>query len=171
MACTRRFSDFAGEQARRGAVDERGVEIPLEPAPDRQVAGIVTVAAPHDPQHAQVRLPVATRADSQHPATVARLFFLYNVLFMLVARRFLISGRVQGVGFRFFVEGRAAAEGVHGWVRNLADGRVEALLEGDREAVDRVESALWRGPAGASVERVDVEDQAPSGRATGFSIR
>ena len=90
---------------------------------------------------------------------------------MLVARRFLISGRVQGVGFRFFVEARATAEGVHGWVRNLPDGRVEALLEGDKESVDRVEAALWRGPSGAVVEDVAWEAAAPSGRATGFSIR
>jgi acylphosphatase len=90
---------------------------------------------------------------------------------MLVARRFLISGRVQGVGFRFFVEDRATAEGVHGWVRNLADGRVEALLEGDATSVDRIEAALWRGPSGAVVDSVASEAVAPSGRATGFSIR
>jgi acylphosphatase len=90
---------------------------------------------------------------------------------MLVARRFLISGRVQGVGFRFFVEARATAEGVHGWVRNLADGRVEALLEGDQASVDRVEAALWRGPSGALVDEVASEAGVPSGRATGFSIR
>jgi len=90
---------------------------------------------------------------------------------MLVARRVLVNGRVQGVGFRFFVEARAAAEGIHGWVRNLADGRVEALLEGDEESVDRVESALRRGPSGAQVEDVAVDIVTPSGRATGFSIR
>jgi acylphosphatase len=90
---------------------------------------------------------------------------------MLVARRFLISGRVQGVGFRFFVEARAAAEGVHGWVRNLPDGRVEALLEGDETSVDRMEAALWRGPSGALVDEVAWEAASPSGRATGFSIR
>lgn len=90
---------------------------------------------------------------------------------MLVARRFLISGRVQGVGFRFFVEARATAEGVHGWVRNLPDGRVEALLEGDETSVDRIEAVLWRGPSGAVVEDVDCRATTPSGRATGFSIR
>jgi acylphosphatase len=90
---------------------------------------------------------------------------------MLVARRFLISGRVQGVGFRFFVDARATAEGLHGWVRNLPDGRVEALLEGDATSVDRVGAALWRGPAGAEVDDVASETAVPSGRATGFSIR
>jgi acylphosphatase len=90
---------------------------------------------------------------------------------MRVARRLLISGRVQGVGFRYHIEARAAAEGVHGWVRNLPDGRVEALIEGDEEAVDRVEAAARRGPASADVDDVRVEITAPSGRATGFSIR
>ena len=90
---------------------------------------------------------------------------------MLVARRFLISGRVQGVGFRFFVDARATAEGVHGWVRNLPDGRVEALLEGDVTSVDRIEASLWRGPSGAEVDDVAWEPATPSGRATGFSIR
>jgi acylphosphatase len=90
---------------------------------------------------------------------------------MLVARRVLVSGRVQGVGFRFFVEARAVVEGVHGWVRNLPDGRVEALLEGDEESVNRVTSALWRGPSGARVDDVALENAVPSGRATGFAVR
>lgn len=90
---------------------------------------------------------------------------------MIVARRYLISGRVQGVGFRFFAEAQASVEGVHGYVRNLSDGRVEALIEGDQESVDRVERALRHGPAGARVESVSVESVAPTGRATGFSIR
>jgi acylphosphatase len=90
---------------------------------------------------------------------------------MIVARRFLIGGQVQGVGFRMFTEARAAAEGVHGYVKNLPDGRVEALVEGDDEAVDRIELALRRGPIGARVESFEVETQAPTLRATGFSTR
>ena len=90
---------------------------------------------------------------------------------MRVARRYVIAGRVQGVGFRFFAEAAAAREGVHGWVRNLPDGTVEAFVEGERESVDRVEAALRRGPGSARVERVDVEECAPTRRATGFSIR
>ncbi|HMF59490.1 MAG TPA: acylphosphatase [Vicinamibacterales bacterium] len=90
---------------------------------------------------------------------------------MIVARRFLIGGRVQGVGFRMFTEARAAAEGVHGYVRNLPDGRVEALVEGDQESVDRIELALRRGPAGARVESFEVDVVEPSRRGTGFTTR
>ena len=90
---------------------------------------------------------------------------------MSVAKRFVVSGRVQGVGFRYYVQDHAAVEGVHGYVRNLPDGRVEALLEGDDESVVRVERALRRGPAGAHVEDVVVEPAVPSGRATGFSVK
>jgi acylphosphatase len=90
---------------------------------------------------------------------------------MLVARRFLVSGRVQGVGFRFFVEAAAAREGVRGWVRNLPDGRVEAAVEGDEDAVNRLEHKIRRGPPGASVDAVIVEHDAPSGRAGRFEIR
>ena len=56
-------------------------------------------------------------------------------------------------------------------MRNLPDGRVEALLEGDAESVLRVERALRRGPAGARVDDVVVETAVPSGRATGFSVK
>jgi acylphosphatase len=90
---------------------------------------------------------------------------------MIVARRYVITGRVQGVGFRFFAEAAALREGVHGWVRNRPDGSVDAWVEGDLEAVDRVEAALRRGPAGSRIDRVSVEETAPTGRATGFSIR
>lgn len=90
---------------------------------------------------------------------------------MIVARRFVIGGRVQGVGFRMFTEAAAAREGVHGYVCNLEDGRVEALVEGDQAAVDRVELALRRGPSGARVETFEVEPAAPSYRPTGFFIR
>jgi acylphosphatase len=90
---------------------------------------------------------------------------------MIVARRFVIGGRVQGVGFRMFTEAAAAREGVHGYVCNLDDGRVEALVEGDQAAVDRVELALRRGPSGARVETFEVEPAAPSYRPTGFFIR
>src|SRR5260370_32248997 len=90
---------------------------------------------------------------------------------MRVAGRYVIAGRVQGVGFRWLVHDAAAREGVDGWVRNLPDGRVETQIEGDLEAVDRVEAAVRRGPASARVDQVDVDDRLPSGRTTGFSIR
>lgn len=96
---------------------------------------------------------------------------IIRVFAMRVARRYVIAGRVQGVGFRFFAEAAAAREGVHGWVRNLPDGTVEALVEGELDAVDRVEAALRRGPGSSRIERVDVEERTPTGRATGFAIR
>ena len=78
---------------------------------------------------------------------------------------------MQRVGFRFFAEAQAAVEGVHGYVRNLPDGRVEVLAEGDEESVTRLERALRRGPISAQVDSVVVEAVPPSGRATGFAIR
>ena len=90
---------------------------------------------------------------------------------MRVARRFVIAGRVPGVGFRWFTHDAAARDGVHGWVRNLADGSVEVVAEGDVESVDRLEAAVRRGPGSARVERVEVEAHAPTGRITGFEIR
>ena len=82
---------------------------------------------------------------------------------MRIARRFLISGRVQGVGFRYFTHDVATREGVTGHVRNLTDGRVEAFVEGDEEAVTRVERAIRMGPGGARVQSVDVATEEPSG--------
>ena len=90
---------------------------------------------------------------------------------MKVARRFVISGRVQGVGFRWFVHDTATREGVAGWVTNLLDGRVEAFVEGEQDAVRRVEAALHVGPRSAHVERVMVIDEDITGNLKGFQIR
>jgi len=90
---------------------------------------------------------------------------------MQIARRYVISGEVQGVGFRAFTQRQAAVEGLHGWVRNREDGRVEIHLEGDAEALDRAEAKLRRGPPAARIDDLIVEDLAPSGRPTGFAIR
>ena len=89
---------------------------------------------------------------------------------MRVARRLVVSGRVQGVGFRYFTRDAAVLEGVTGRVCNRSDGRVEAYLEGEREAVDRVEHAIRRGPRGAHVLDVNVKADEPGGTYTGFEI-
>jgi len=78
---------------------------------------------------------------------------------MRVGRRFVITGRVQGVGFRYFTRDAAMREGVTGWVTNRPDGGVEAYVEGEAEAVTRVERAIRTGPRGARVEKVDVDDE------------
>jgi acylphosphatase len=90
---------------------------------------------------------------------------------MRVARRFVISGRVQNVGFRYFTQNAAAREGVAGWVQNLPDGRVEVFVEGDEDAVTRVERAIRSGPPGARVENVYVQDDEAAGTLKGFRIK
>jgi acylphosphatase len=90
---------------------------------------------------------------------------------MRVARRYLISGRVQGVGFRYFAEAAASREGLLGWVRNLPDGRVELAAEGEAEAVDRFERSIHHGPRGARVDHVESFDDVPGGNESGFSVR
>ncbi len=74
------------------------------------------------------------------------------------AKRFFVSGRVQGVGFRFFAERTAASLGVGGYVRNLYDGRVEVYAVGSAEQLDALKSALRRGPRMSAVDRVDEHD-------------
>jgi acylphosphatase len=78
------------------------------------------------------------------------------------ARRWLVSGRVQGVGFRWFVEREALALGLTGWVRNLDDGRVEAYAVGTPEQLDHLAGRLHRGPSLAEVrglEQLEAEMQ------------
>jgi acylphosphatase len=90
---------------------------------------------------------------------------------MLVARRYVLRGHVQGVGFRFFAAEAAQVEGLHGWVANRVDGAVEVLAEGDAEAVARFEAKLRRGPSRGRVDDVRVDDEVATGRAVGFTIR
>jgi len=90
---------------------------------------------------------------------------------MLVARRFLVSGRVQGVGFRYFAQEAAATEGLSGWIRNLPDQRVEVLAEGDAEALERFALKLARGPALARVEGVETTEETPHGRGGSFIVK
>jgi acylphosphatase len=72
-----------------------------------------------------------------------------------VIRHVRVRGRVQGVGFRMFVEDAAAMHGVEGWARNRRDGSVEAVFAGDADAVRAVVEACRRGPRGARVEALD----------------
>ena len=90
---------------------------------------------------------------------------------MRVTRRYRVSGRVQGVGFRMFAADCARREGLSGFVRNLADGAVEAVAEGDLDSVTRFEAALWRGPSHARVATVDVADSEPLGLTGVIAIR
>ncbi len=90
---------------------------------------------------------------------------------MTVARRFVVSGRVQGVGFRWFTIDRAAVEGIAGWVRNLPDGGVEVMAEGESESMTRFERAIRQGPPRARVDEVETEVLAPTGRFAGFTAR
>ena len=89
---------------------------------------------------------------------------------MRVARRFLVSGRVTGVGFRYFTQDAARREGVTGVVRNLPDGRLEVIAEGDEESLVRLESALHRGPSRARVEHVVIDALPVTGSYLGFMI-
>ena len=90
---------------------------------------------------------------------------------MVVARRYLISGRVQGVGFRFFTEDVARREGVCGFVKNLADGRVEAVGEAEREALERFELRLHQGSSASRVDHVKTEELRPTGHHQDFVVR
>ena len=81
----------------------------------------------------------------------------------LVRRHVVVHGHVQGVFFRDTVRRLAERHGVAGWVRNTWDGAVEAVFEGEDDAVERLVQFCREGPRGAVVERVDVDDEQPEG--------
>ena len=89
---------------------------------------------------------------------------------MRVARHYIVSGEVQGVGFRFFTQRVAARHQVVGYVRNLADGRVEVLAEGALESVEGFKHDLAAGPSPARVEQVDELNVEPTGSYSTFRI-
>jgi acylphosphatase len=85
-------------------------------------------------------------------------------------KRVVVHGSVQGVFFRDTMRRLAEQRSVSGWVRNNADGTVEAVLEGDESALERLLAFAHEGPRGARVERIEVFDEEPEGL-TGFAIR
>ncbi|WP_292491611.1 acylphosphatase [Methanoculleus sp. 10] len=89
---------------------------------------------------------------------------------MRVRTRVLVTGRVQGVGFRWAVEDEAQDAGVTGWVRNLPDGRLEAIFEGEEESVRRMVGFCRRGPAAARVDDVEIMKEESTGKFDGFFI-
>ena len=89
----------------------------------------------------------------------------------MVARRYFISGDVQGVGFRYFVQRRAhKLQQLKGFVRNLYDGRVEVYAEGDENQIKDLEAALHQGPQGSRVDRVEIQDENAGGQYKDFRI-
>jgi acylphosphatase len=89
---------------------------------------------------------------------------------VVIRKRVLVSGDVQGVFFRDSCRRIALQQGVAGWVRNLPDRRVEAVFEGPAEPVQSLVSWASRGPREATVAHVDVQDEPPEGL-SGFAIR
>lgn len=87
-----------------------------------------------------------------------------------VAKRFIVRGRVQGVGFRWFVEREAHMLGITGWVRNNHDGSVEVLAQGTRDQLSGLHSRLREGPRAARVDGVDISDAAPVDGISSFRI-
>lgn len=90
---------------------------------------------------------------------------------MKVRAHVLISGTVQGVFFRSTTRNQARLRGLSGWVRNLSDGRVEAVFEGDKEAVEEMVEFCKQGPPGSNVDDVDVSWEKPSHKYREFEIR
>jgi acylphosphatase len=86
------------------------------------------------------------------------------------AKRWFVSGTVQGVGFRFFVQGKAAALGLAGWARNLDDGRVEVYASGSPDRLSDLAAALYVGPKMADVRGIEEQDAEPDAAST-FSVR
>ena len=86
------------------------------------------------------------------------------------ARRFVVRGRVQGVGFRWFVEREAHILGIAGWVRNNADGGVEVLAQGTREQLLGLRSRLREGPRAARVDEVEESEAKPAAGISTFRI-
>lgn len=85
--------------------------------------------------------------------------------------RILVHGLVQGVGFRAYTRRVAESLGLLGWVRNLPDGRVEVLVEGDEEVLCQFVKELWKGPRLSRVERLDIIKEEKDEPISGFSIR
>lgn len=104
------------------------------------------------------------------------LMFLTGATFMIeidqtkIQRHIIVNGRVQGVNFRYFTQLTAQRLGIQGYVRNLCDGGVEIVAEGEEATLDRFVTVLWKGPPAAKVEAVKVEARPFCGEYASFSI-
>jgi acylphosphatase len=127
----------------------------VPPAPPAQSAPAPPAAVPPAPP-----APGPEAAPATPPAKVEKMRRV----------RALVSGRVQGVGFRNFTSVKAHALGVTGWVRNLKDGRVEAVVEGPDGKVGELIEALKTGPSGSRVDGVEIEEQTYRGEFGSFKI-
>lgn len=88
----------------------------------------------------------------------------------ILRRRVVVSGRVQGVAFRYYARDAAKEAGVRGWVRNLPDGRVEAVLEGDSRTVHALVGWFHKGSPASRVDGVEVFEEDPTGEFSDFEI-
>jgi len=88
-----------------------------------------------------------------------------------ITKHYLISGRVQGVGYRRFAQARASELGLSGWVRNLDDGRVEAVAQGPENDLLRLETFLRSGPAHGYVESLVISSHQGQSKLQGFEVR
>ena len=150
----------AAVTGRLGDEQERGV-VPLDAGSGEAVRG----AAASTAYWLNVR-PIRAAARRATKSFV----FTARKTTTVIRRRVTVRGHVQGVFFRETTRRRAQARGVAGWVANKPDGSVEAVLEGENDAVEAIVAFVREGPRGARVDWVDVEHQEPEGL-SGFEIR
>ncbi|MBN2135588.1 MAG: acylphosphatase [Acidobacteria bacterium] len=89
---------------------------------------------------------------------------------MIAAKRYYITGRVQGVSFRFFTLRSSCTLGITGFVRNLNDGRVEILAQGTRTALESFYDSIKKGPPAARVDHIEIVEEQPDSKYTDFQI-
>jgi len=135
---------------------------PPSGAADRKAPEPAPAPAPAPPTQAQpAPAPTPAPAPAQPAPTEAK---------KLRRVKALVSGRVQGVGFRAFTAAEAKRLGLTGYVLNLKDGRVEAVIEGPDDKVEELIKAIRTGPSGARVDGVALEEQAHRGEYRSFTV-
>ncbi|HXX28872.1 MAG TPA: acylphosphatase [Terriglobales bacterium] len=123
-------------------------------------------------------MPVSKAPTDRSPGALLTAVDLQSVILRwltlvtgtIVARRFIVRGRVQGVGFRWFVEREAHILGIAGWVRNNADSSVEVLAQGTKEQLAELRSRLRQGPRAARVDDVEESESRPISEMNTFRI-
>jgi acylphosphatase len=117
-----------------------------------------------------LRKPLVDNVEREQIPCAVEFINTLNQLIGMVARRFVISGIVQGVGYRFFAMRAAARHQALGTVRNLPDGSVEVIAEGDRESIDELKHDLATGPSMAEITGIEETDLPVTGLYRDFRI-